>query len=211
MVKSAPWQMRLTMSTPLATLPDAPTLMRSRRPLPTSALCTNIRASVSGIPTWSSNSCGAAPVPPSEPSTMTKSGAMAVARIALQIDEELGAGADAELEPDRLAAGEPAQRGDELHRTPSACRTRCGQAATPRCAPPGTPRVRGDLRAHLRARQHPAQAGFGALGQLDRDGLHLRQSRPSRRIPSRRTARRRRGSRSTPSRSPRSGRRRARR
>ncbi|MCU1696637.1 MAG: hypothetical protein JWR34_2700 [Mycobacterium sp.] len=55
-VKSAPWHTRLTMSTPLATLPDAPTRMRSRRPEPTRLLCTSIRPSVSGMPTWSSNS-----------------------------------------------------------------------------------------------------------------------------------------------------------
>ena len=77
---------RLTMSTPLATLPDAPILNWSRSPVPTRLLCTSIRPSVSGMPTWSSNSCGAAPVPPSEPSTMTKSGVMPVASMALQID-----------------------------------------------------------------------------------------------------------------------------
>lgn len=73
------------MSTPLVTLPLAPTLTRSRRPTPTSALCTVISPSVSGIPTWSSYSSGAAPVPPSAPSTMMKSGVTPSATIALQI------------------------------------------------------------------------------------------------------------------------------
>ena len=84
-VKSAPWQMRLTMSMPVATLPLAPILTWWRSPTPTRALCTNISASVRGMPTWSSNSTGPAPVPPSEPSTMMKSGALPRASIALQI------------------------------------------------------------------------------------------------------------------------------
>ena len=49
-VKSAPWQIRLTMSTPVATLPDAPILIRSRSPVPTRLLCTNISPSVRGMP-----------------------------------------------------------------------------------------------------------------------------------------------------------------
>ena len=85
-VKSAPWMIRVTMSNPLVILPDAPILMCSRRPVPTRQFCTIIRPCVSGIPTWSTNSCGAAPVPPSAPSTMMKSGVMPVCSIALQID-----------------------------------------------------------------------------------------------------------------------------
>ena len=84
-VKSAPWQIRLTMSMPLATLPLAPILTWSRSPDPTSALCTNIRPSVSGMPTLSSNSTGPAPVPPSDPSTMMKSGQELRSIIALQM------------------------------------------------------------------------------------------------------------------------------
>ncbi len=41
-VKSAPWIRRLMMSIPLATLPEAPILIRSRSPVPTNALCTSI-------------------------------------------------------------------------------------------------------------------------------------------------------------------------
>ncbi len=72
------------MSDPVATLPDAPIFTCGRSPTPTSALCTVIRPSVSGVPTWSSYSSGAAPVPPSEPSTITKSGAVPSSSIALQ-------------------------------------------------------------------------------------------------------------------------------
>ena len=50
---------------------------------PTSVLCTSSRPSCSGAPTWSVNSSGAAPVPPSAPSTTMKSGVMPVSSIAL--------------------------------------------------------------------------------------------------------------------------------
>ena len=83
MVKSAPWIRRLTMSEPVATLPAAPSLIMWRRPVPTSALCTSMRPSVSGVPTRSEYSSGAAPVPPSEPSTMMKSGAIRSSQMAL--------------------------------------------------------------------------------------------------------------------------------
>ena len=73
------------MSTPVATLPLAPILIRSRSPVPTNALCSVISPSVSGMPTWSSYSIGAAPVPPSEPSTTMKSGVICSSAIALQM------------------------------------------------------------------------------------------------------------------------------
>ena len=85
MVKSAPWISRLTMSEPETTLPAAPILIMWRRPAPTRALCTSIRPSVRGVPTWSEYSSGAAPVPPSEPSTMMKSGAIRSSHMALHM------------------------------------------------------------------------------------------------------------------------------
>ena len=83
-MKSAPWHMRLTMSKPVTILPVAPIFTRSRRPAPTSALCTRTRPSVNGMPTRSEYSSGAAPVPPSAPSTTMKSGVMSSSTIALQ-------------------------------------------------------------------------------------------------------------------------------
>ena len=85
-VKSAPWMRRLTISVPVAILPEAPTLIFLRSPAPTSALCTIISPWVSGSPTLSSNSSGAAPVPPSDPSTMMKSGRISVSTMALTIE-----------------------------------------------------------------------------------------------------------------------------
>ncbi len=70
---------------PVATLPLAPIFTRSRRPTPTRALCTLSSPSVNGVPMWSSYSSGAAPVPPSPPSTTTKSGVTPSATIALQM------------------------------------------------------------------------------------------------------------------------------
>ena len=63
-------------------LPLAPIFILSLRPAPISALCTNLRASSRGRPTWLVNSCGAAPVPPSPPSMTMKSGVTLVSIIA---------------------------------------------------------------------------------------------------------------------------------
>ena len=95
----------------------------------------------SGAPTWSVNSSGAAPVPPSAPSTTMKSGRMPVSSIALTMPEPFPRVADAQLEADRLAAGERAQLLDELHhldrRREGAVRSRrdaVDARATPRAA-----------------------------------------------------------------------------
>jgi hypothetical protein len=45
-------------------------------------LRTKVRPSASGVPRWSANSTGAAPVPPSLPSTTMKSGRMPVSSMA---------------------------------------------------------------------------------------------------------------------------------
>ena len=55
-------------------LPLAPIFIRWRTPAPTSVFCTSISPSTSGVPSESENSSGAAPVPPSAPSTTMKSG-----------------------------------------------------------------------------------------------------------------------------------------
>jgi len=73
------------MSNALTTLPAQPSLTCGRRFRPTSVLCTSSRPSCSGAPTWSVNSSGAAPVPPSAPSTTMKSGVMPVSSIAFAI------------------------------------------------------------------------------------------------------------------------------
>ena len=82
---SAPSASSFTMRKPDVILPLAITVTRSRTPNPTRALCTKIRLSISGEPMWSENSSGAAPVPPSAPSTLMKSGRMPVRCMALQI------------------------------------------------------------------------------------------------------------------------------
>ena len=85
LAQSAPSASTQAMSNALTILPLVPSRIRSRTPAPTSALCTNSRPSRIGMPTWSANSSGAAPVPPSAPSTTMKSGVMPVSRIALTI------------------------------------------------------------------------------------------------------------------------------
>jgi hypothetical protein len=83
--QSAPSAISRAMSKALTTLPAAPMRMRCFRFSPTSELRTSSSPSCSGAPTWSVNSSGAAPVPPSAPSTTMKSGTMPVSSIALQM------------------------------------------------------------------------------------------------------------------------------
>ncbi|MNE41572.1 hypothetical protein D3C80_1356510 [compost metagenome] len=83
LTQSAPMASTLAMSKALTILPAAPMRMLERRFRPTRVLCTNIRPSRIGTPMLSLNSRGAAPVPPSLPSTTMKSGVMPVASMAL--------------------------------------------------------------------------------------------------------------------------------
>ena len=127
LTQSAPSAITATMSKALMILPLAPSLMRSRKPAPTSVLCTNSRPSRSGTPRWSENSSGAAPVPPSLPSTTMKSGSDAGRQHRLDDAHELPRLTDAQLETHRLAAGQLAQPGDERHQL-----QRRGKRAVPR-------------------------------------------------------------------------------
>ncbi len=72
--QSAPIAIARAMSKAVAIFPEAPILMRSRALMPISALWTKLTPSRIGMPRWSMNSSGAAPVPPSLPSTTMKSG-----------------------------------------------------------------------------------------------------------------------------------------
>ena len=58
----------------LLTLPDAISLTWCLTPAPRSTLLANVSPSTSGVPTELENSGGAAPVPPSPPSMVIKSG-----------------------------------------------------------------------------------------------------------------------------------------
>ncbi len=80
---SAPSATLVAIWNPVFTLPDATRRTWSRSPTPTSALCTNDSPSFSGVPMESENSSGAAPVPPSAPSTVMKSGTMPDSSMAL--------------------------------------------------------------------------------------------------------------------------------
>ena len=73
LTQSAPSAQCFTISKALIIFPEAAILILDRRPAPRSVLSTKTRASVKGLPRWSLNSVGAAPVPPSAPSTDIKS------------------------------------------------------------------------------------------------------------------------------------------
>ena len=82
LTQSAPSAMVLEISKALMILPLAPTLICSLSPAPTKVLCTNNKPSRNGVPMWSISSMGAAPVPPSAPSTTIKSGTIFVSSMA---------------------------------------------------------------------------------------------------------------------------------
>jgi len=80
---SAPMARVRTTENPVNTFPAAMIFTWSLSPAPFRSPCARVRASAIGIPTEFENSGGAAPVPPSAPSMVMKSGAMPVVSIAL--------------------------------------------------------------------------------------------------------------------------------
>ena len=71
--QSAPSAHICAISKAETTFPDAPIFILSLKFAPISAFSTKTIASLRGHPMWSVNSTGAAPVPPSAPSTVMKS------------------------------------------------------------------------------------------------------------------------------------------
>ena len=85
--------------------------------------------------------------------------------------EDVDPRADAQLEAGRLAAGQLAHAGDELDELDAACGRRGALGGLTHFSPCGTSPDVGDLLADLGRGQHPADAGLGALAQLERDAL----------------------------------------
>ncbi len=138
--QSAPSAIARAMSKALTILPAAPMRTRPRSPSPTSVPWTSRRPSCSGVPTWSLNSSGAAPVPPSAPSTTMKSGTMPVSSMALQIANHSQGWPTQSLKPTGLPQARPRSRATK-------CSSSSGVAKAPWCAgltqstPGGTPRA----------------------------------------------------------------------
>ena len=82
---SAPIDSLVTISNPVAVLADEMIRIFLRSPVPTRQLCTKLVPSRQGTPSLLLNSTGAAPVPPSAPSTVMKSGVIPVSNMALQM------------------------------------------------------------------------------------------------------------------------------
>ena len=125
-----------------------------------------IRPSVSGVPTLSSNSSGAAPVPPSDAVDDDEVRRHALGEHGLADRQEVDARADAELEPGGLAARELPHPGDERHQLPRGREDLVGRGAHARL-PDGHAPSLGDLRGHLGPGQDAADAGLGALAELE--------------------------------------------
>ena len=158
------------MSEPAATLPAAPIRTRSRSPVPTSALCTISRPSVSGVPTWSSYSSGAAPVPPSEPSTMTKSGLVPSASIALQIASTSTRAPTHSLIPTGLPPASSRIRARKSTSSRGVLNVGCAEGLMHFC-PTGTPRTAAISAVTFAAGSTPPIPGFAPCESLSETHL----------------------------------------
>ena len=90
------------------TLPEAMILMCSRRPEPMSIWLTKTSPSTRGMPNELLNSGGAAPVPPSDPSKVMKSGYIPVASMACTMDANSAGWPTQSLKPIGLPSERPA-------------------------------------------------------------------------------------------------------
>ena len=147
------------MSEPMATLPDAPIFTWFRRPTPTSALCTAIRPSVSGVPTLSEYSSGAAPVPPSFPSTMTKSGPVPSSSIALQMASTSTRPPTHSLIPTGLPPASSRSRATNRTSSRGVANVACAAGLT-HSRPCGTPRAAAISAVTFAAGSTPPMPGF---------------------------------------------------
>jgi len=162
--QSAPSAMARAMSNALAILPAAPIRTRSRTPMPMSALCTKLRPSRIGMPRWSMNSSGAAPVPPFGAVHHHEVGANPGLQDRLANGEKLPRMADAELEPDRLAAACPAHFGNQMQHLDRGGECRVARRRDAVLPPAGTPRMAAISAVDFCGRQDPTMARLGAPG-----------------------------------------------
>src|SRR5262249_8446250 len=147
--------------------------MDCRSPAPTRQLWASTKPSRSGVPTWSTNfercRAGAALRPVDNDEVWTNSSF----QHGLAERHELPGVADAELEADRLAAGQVAQLREEMHHLDRGLERRMARRRDAIDADRHTACVR-NLRGYLGAGQHAAVAGLRPLRQLDLDHLDLR-------------------------------------
>ena len=169
--QSAPSANKRAISKPVTTRPLAPRRMDCRSPAPTRQLWASTKPSRSGVPTWSTNSSGAAPVPPSDPSITMKSGRIPVSSMALQSAMNSQAWPMQSLKPTGLPPDK--SRNWAMHHLDRGLERRMARWRDAIDADRHTACVR-NLRGHLGAGQHAAVAGLGPLRQLDLDHLDLR-------------------------------------
>ena len=89
--------------------------------------------------------------------------------IALQIASNSWRGADAQLEPGGLAAGQLAHPGDEPHQLARRVENTLWPGGLTHVSPFGTARALAISSVTLAAGQHAADARLGALAELQRD------------------------------------------
>ncbi len=139
-------------------------------------LCTNSRPSRIGTPMWSVNSTGAAPVPPSLPSTTMKSGRMPVSSMALAMPMNSHGWPRQNLKPTGLPPDSSRSCWMKCISSIGVENALCARRRDAVFAHQDAAGV-GDFLGDLVLGQDPAMAGLGALAHLDLDHPHLRRLR----------------------------------
>ena len=171
--QSAPSAMARAMSKAVMILPAAPSLMRSRAPMPTSALWTKLQAVAQRhaemVHEFERRRAGAAFLAVDHDEVRDRCRSRS---IALQIARNSQGWPMQSLKPAGLPPDKPPHRRDELHHLD---RGREGGVARRRDAVLARRHAadRRDLGRDLGAGQHAAMAGLGALAQLELDHLDL--------------------------------------
>ena len=159
---SAPSSAAITRSRPVRSWPSTWTRMRSRSPLATSVCCVSARPSSQGRPQCLIEVSGEAPVPPSAPEISTMS-ALALATPAATVPTPTS---ETSFTETRAAGLDDLQVEDQLGQVFDRVDVVVRRRRDQRHARRGVADA-GDVAADLVARQLPALAGLGALGDLD--------------------------------------------
>ena len=163
------------MSKAVTILPAAPMRMRVAQPdADQGVVHEDSSPSRIGMPRWSMNSSGAAPVPPSSPSTTMKSGQNSGLQHRLAMPEHSQGWPTQSLNPTGLPPESSRSSRDECAASRSASRTRYGCAGETQSTPICDAADRGDLRASpWPPGSTPPWPGLAPWRQLDLDHLDL--------------------------------------
>ena len=163
--QSAPITRARMMSKALTILPATPIRIWSRKPTPTRELWTKRKPSRIGIPILSTNSTGAAPVPPSLPSTTIKSGYILLSNIAFTIANQSAILPMQSLKPTGLPFDKLRSSWIKRHNSKGDLKAEW-LAGDMQSSPKGTPRVSAISGVTLDAGNTPPWPGFAPWDNL---------------------------------------------